>query len=194
LKVAIPDLPSAQKAIQQLETQITDLERNAAMDREEISLFWFMATGFSTRKGQPFVGLPVSVAAVHAALDVSRFVLAPVPLNCFEILKSIVESKRKAEECEVVELKDQIAHWSADEWQSVSRSDSLDEQLAVRFPVVFPMTWIATRMREADSQPNWAECKRKTRLRGEAKLSASAIARQLLSEKIAVSIASEIIG
>jgi GTPase-associated system helical domain len=194
LKLTIPDLPSAQKAIQQLQTQITELEQNAAMDREEISLFWFMATGFSTKKGKPFSALPVSVAAVHAALDVGRCVLAPAPLNCFEILTSIVESKRKPEECDAIALKDQFAHWSADEWEAISGADSLDEQLALNFPVVFPITWIANRMREAQSQPNWTECKKMTRLRGEAKLTASAIARQLLSEKLAVSIASETIG
>jgi len=194
LKVTVADFPSAQQAIQRLQNQIIELEQNAAMDREEISLFWFMATGFSTKKAQLYSSLPVSVAAVHAALDVDRCVIAPAPLNCFEILASIVDSKRNPEECGAIALKDQLAHWSADEWQAVSDSDSMDAQLALKFPVVFPLTWIGNRMREAQSQPNWTECKKMTHLRGEAKLSASAIARQLLSEKITVSIARETIG
>lgn len=193
-QLTIADLPAGQKAILQLENQIAALEQNAIMDREEISLFWFMATGFSSTKGKVFSGLPVSIAAVHAALDIGRSLLAPAPLNCFEILTAVVEAKRKPEDCQAVPLKEQLAHWTSEEWGAISGVDSLEAQLSSKFPVVFPMTWIANRMREVQSLPNWTECKKMTHLRGEAKLSASALARQVLCEKIAVSLSRETIG
>jgi hypothetical protein len=190
-QVAISDLPSAAKDIFHLNSQIAKLQQNAILDREEISLFWYMTTGFSSKKGKVFSAMPVSVAAVHAALDIARSLLPPAPLNCFEILSAVVEAKRRPEECGAISLKDQLVSWTSEEWEEISRADSPDILLSVNFPVIFPMTWIANRMREGQSPLNWTECKKITHLRGDAKWSPSAIARQLLWEKTVVSLAGQ---
>jgi hypothetical protein len=187
-ELTTPDVATAQKVISKLHSQIADLDRNAVIDREEISLFWFMVTGFSRTKRKPFSGLPVSVAAVHAALDLHRSVLMPAPLNCFEILGAVVEKKREAESLKPIPLKDHIANWSSEEWEAVAGIGSPEADLASKFPAVFPVIWIANRMREGQCLPNWTEFFKNTRLRGNVTLSATKLAHQLLSEKTAASL------
>ena len=187
-ELAVPDIPTAQKVISQLHSQIADLDRNAVMDREEMSLFWFIATGFSRTKKKAFSSLSLSVAAVHAALDLNRFVLIPAPLNCFEVLTAIVEGKREVESLKPIPLSEHVKEWSSEEWDSIAGADSPEADLASKFPVVFPVIWIANRMREGQSPPNWAEFKKITHLRGEVNLSATLLGHQLLKEKIVVAL------
>lgn len=192
-ELTVPDPPTAKKVFSQLQSQIADLERNAIMDREEISLFWFIATGFSLTKKKVFSSLSVSVAAVHAALDLYRSVLIPAPLNCFEILAAIVESKRETESLKPIPLSEHLKEWSPEEWDSIASADSLDADLASKFPAVFPVIWIAKRMREGKSLPNWTEFSKITRLRGNANLTATQLGRQLLNEKIVGALMGELL-
>jgi len=163
------------------------------MDREEINLFWFITTGFSRTKKKPFSGLPVSVAAVHAALDLYRSLLIPAPLNSFEVLTAIVEGKRKAKSLKPIPLSEHVTEWSSEEWDAIAGAGSSEADLASKFPVVFPVIWIANRMREGQSPPNWAEFNKITDLRGEADLSPSQLGRQLLNEKIVVALMGELL-
>ncbi|MFH2000920.1 MAG: GTPase-associated system all-helical protein GASH [Planctomycetota bacterium] len=192
-ELAVPDLPAAKKAILQLQSKIADLEQNADMDREEIRLFWFLSTGLSQTKKKRFSALPVSIAAVHAALDLNHFVLIPATLNCFELLAVIVESKREDESLKPMSLKEHLTYWSSEEWDAIAVADSVDADLASKFPAVFPVIWIANRMRESQALPNWTEFKRVTRLRGDANLSATQLGRQLLNEKITVALMGELL-
>lgn len=187
-ELAIPDLAAAKKVISQLQSQINDLERNAIMDREEISLFWFITTGFSRTKKKVFSSLSLSVAAVHAALDLHRSLLIPAPLNCFEILAAMVEGKRKTETLKPIPLSEHVKEWSSEEWDLIAPADSLDADLASDFPAVFPVIWIAKRMQEGTTSPNWTEFKKITRLQKNVNLTATQLGRQLLNEKIAVSL------
>jgi hypothetical protein len=183
-----PDIPNVQKVIIKLHNQIADLNRNAIIDREEISLFWFIVTGFSRTKRKPFSDLPVSVAAVHAALDLYRSVLIPAPLNCFEILGAVVGKKREGESLKPIPLKDHIVNWSAEEWDAVAAIDSPEADFGSKFPAVFPLIWIANRMREGQCLPNWTEFYNNTRLRESVNLNATTLAHQLLREKTTVSL------
>ncbi len=191
-ELAITDVPTAKTAILGMHTQISGLKQNAAMDREEINLFWFIASGFSRTKNKPFAGLPLSVAAVHAALEVQHFVLIPPASNCFEILAALVENKRDAEELKPLPLKDFLAVWGSDEFGAIAAANSPDADLASRFPAVFPVTWIANRMRETQSLPKEAEFNTLTSLRLGADLSATELSRQLLCEKVSVSLAGDL--
>jgi len=187
-ELEVPDPATAQEVISHLQNQIRDLEVNAIIDREEISLFWFITAGFSQNRKKAFSSLSASVAAVHAALDIHRAVLIPVPLNCFEILDAIVERKRDAETLKPIPLAEHPKNWSLEEWDSIAGADSLAANLASEFPAIFPVIWIAKRMREGKSLPNWAEFRRATRLQEKDKLSATNLGRQLLNEKNAVSL------
>jgi hypothetical protein len=163
------------------------------MDREEISLFWFIATGFSRTKKKPFAALPVSVAAVHSALEVHRFVLIPPPLSCFEILAELVERKRNADVLKPVPLSDHLALWTTDESGAIAVAASVDADLATEFPAIFPLTWIANRMREGQSIPKESELHKMTDLRLAADFSATQLSRQLLCEKVVVSLMGELL-
>jgi len=187
-ELAVPDLPAAKEVISQLQGQIDYLEQNAIMDREEISLFWFIATGFSQTKKKVFSSLSVSVAAVYAALDLHLSLLIPASLNCFEILAAIVEGKRVAESLKPIPLSEHAKEWSSEEWDSIASADSLDADLASEFPAIFPVIWIAKRMQEGRALPNWTEFKSLTRLQKNANLTATHLGRQLLNEKITVSL------
>jgi hypothetical protein len=191
-ELAASDIATAQKVISQLHSQIADLDWNAVIDREEISLFRFMAAGFSRTKKKAFSDLPVSVAAVHAALDLERFLLIPAPLNSLEVFTIIVESKRKAKSLKPIPLSEHVTKWSSEEWDAIAGAGSFEADLASKFPVVLPIIWIANRMREGQSPPNWTEFNNITHLRGEADLRASQLGRQLLNEKVVVALMGEL--
>ncbi len=187
-ELAAPDIATAQKLISRLQTQVAGLDRNAVIDREEISLFWLMATGFSKTKKKAFSGLSVSVAAVHAALELHRSALVPAPLNCFEILGSIVERKREAEDLRPIPLEDHVARWTTEELDAIAGDGSREADLSSKFPAVFPVTWVANRMREGQCSPNWTEFSKKTRLQENVDISPVQLAQQLLRERTTVSL------
>ncbi len=189
----ITDIPTAKQAVLQLQKQIIDLHRNAIVDGEEINLFWFIATGFSRTRREAFSELAASVAAVHAALEVHRFLLLPAPLCCFGVLAAILESNRKPKDLKPAPLETLLTNWSSQEWDAIAAADSLEARLAPIFPAVFPVTWISNRMREGQSLPKWTEFKRLTHLQGDADVSAVQLARQLLNEKIAISLAGDLL-
>lgn len=186
-QLAITDLATAERAIVALQQQVRDLTDNAIADREEINLFWFIATGYSRTRKEPFASLPSNVAAVHAALEMHRFLVFPAPLSCRDILASSVERKRKSEECKAAPLKKQVESWSFDEWNTIAGDESKDVSLCSKFPAIFPLIWVANRMRGGKALPNWTEFKKLTHLRGDQEISAAQLAFQLLLEKSAVS-------
>jgi hypothetical protein len=188
----LADLAATSKALSGLQSQITALDRNASMDREEISLFWFIAAGFSRTKKEAFSSIAeVGHAAVHAALELSKFVLIPASLNCLEILSVIVENKRKRDSLKPVSLKDHVELWTSTEWEAIAGTGSLDADFASKFPAILPVSWVANRMREGQSAPNWIEFQKMTGMTEDMNFSATQLARQLLWEKIVVSLAGE---
>ena len=185
-KLNVPDLPTAQGLISQLQNQIRMLEENAILDREEISLFWFIATGYSKTQNMAFSDLPASIATVHAALELYQALSIPSSSNSFEVLTEIVQRKRTAKSLKTIPLREHIAKWSRDEWDAIVAPASLEPDLASKYPVVFPIIWIANRMRESQATPDWTEFSRITHLEGDAELSASQLGCQLLKEKTVV--------
>ncbi len=190
--LAVPDQSSTKVAIAHLQTQIAQTNWNAALDREEIGLFWFIATGFSRTKKKAFADLPPSVAAVYAAIDLHHFLLFPAPLSSFEILTAIVENKRELEFLKPIPLGEHLRAWTADEWNKIADPDSSDASLSSQFPGAFPLTWAANRMRQGQCLPNWSEFSKLTRLSKDMSLKAAQLSRQLLYERIALSLAANL--
>lgn len=194
-KVNAPtDLQTAIAAIEDLRKQVNELNQNAEMDREEISLFWFIASGYSRTKKSAFASLPASVSAVHAALEVSQFVLMPPPAACYEILTALVESKRSCEDLQPIPIASHLTLWTEEENDALASPDVPNLGLAEEFPAIFPLTWLAYRTRQLAAPPGDAEVRRNTGLNTQILLTSSQLARQLLSEKVSLRLAGELSG
>ena len=187
------DLASAITAISRLRKQIETLNQNAAMDREETSLFWYIATAYSRSKKSSFAGMSISVAAVHAAIEVSQFLLMPPPANCYEIAKVLVEAKRSDEDIKPIPLNAHLARWTIEEADAILSANSRALSLATEFPSVFPLTWVASRIRQMASPPAGPEIRKLTGLRSEVEVSAGQLVHQLLSEAVATNLAGELV-
>jgi hypothetical protein len=194
VELAVSDLAKAETAVSRLQEQVARLERNADIDREEINLFWFIATGISRLEGKAYSSEPIAVAAVHAALDFSHVVLTPATPSSLELLRTVLEMKRKHEDLVASTLADYVSIWTSNEWDALAGQESAESNFCSKFPAVFPLSWIGQRSREARSGPNWTEFERLTHLKGELSLKPFELSHQVFREKTTSMIVEQTIG
>lgn len=174
-----------------LQTQLTVVNRNSAIDREELNLLWFVASGFSKTAGKPFSSESLSVAALRAAIELYEYLLLPATSSCFEVLTSMIESKRDSSTLKPAALKEFVKSWGSSEGSLLAPANSQGSELGSRYPGVFPMTWIGNRLRETGNAPNWSDFKKSTGLKADTALAASQLGKQVLHERVTLSFAGD---
>ena len=191
LKSVAAETVVAMQHVTALQAQLTAVNRNSAIDREELNLLWFVVSGFSKTTGKPFSSEPLGSVAVRAAIELHEHLLLPAASSCFEVLTSMIESKRDLEALKPVALKEHVKSWKADEGALLAPANSPSSDLGARFPGVFPMTWIGNRLRETGNAPNWPDFKKVTGLKADTPLSAARLGKQILHENVTLSFAGD---
>ena len=145
---AIPELCAAiQKA---MKTSFAQLEKQAAADREELDILWWMFTGYSFAAGKPLTELDPAAAALCCAGELASLVVVPPSRNTCEMVQRAIATGRKPAALAAKSL-DQIAKsWDAPIVSLFIPEDDNIAKIIQSYPSLFPLSSLCRRLRDSE--------------------------------------------
>jgi hypothetical protein len=177
------DLAAMWEVFQQTISEvISQAEREAAKDREELELLWCLFNGFSETLGAPFSELPTEVAAIASGRELAGIAILPPSSAVVAMVVDATTRQRKAAQLADSTLEQILPKWKGDASRClVPTADALD--FVKSHPALFPLSWIALRLREIGGTPKWTdEFGTHTSIDGKLPLSKAQLARQAFFE------------
>ena len=183
LRVATIDqlVKTLQDKPENVATSIQELTRQAAIDREELNILWWMFAACSSTTGVAFLEMAPGAAALACGAELGGLCLLP-PARSHEAMvrRAFVAGRSKplAERT----LDKIVAEWDV----SLLRLLATDEAAitAQTYPMLFPLSWLSDRLLSSHSATGWApEFEKKTGLSASASYSHIAIAEQAMIER-----------
>ena len=157
-----------------------ELVRQAKIDREEINILWWMFSGISLTTGEAIADMPPGCAALTCGAELGDICLTPATQSVEAMVRKSLTSGRKGTLAERP-LAKIATEWTNPLLKRFLADDSADVVQA--HPVLFPLSWLATRLVSSDGAPGWeAEFDKKTLLQSFIGYDHSAIAVQVLRE------------
>lgn len=156
-KLEVPgDIPTFwQNLLPQLKACIENLEQNAAMDREELDVLWWLHNGFSETVDQPLVALAPGVAALCCGAEVANQVITPPLETVRQMVLHASEKGREKSELSELPLEQMVGQWEDRIWNLLAPTDSDLRQVAQDFPALFPLSWLCLRLRDSQGTSGW---------------------------------------
>ena len=150
------DIPTFwQNLLPQLKACIKNLEQNAAMDREELDVLWWLYNGFSETVDQPLIALAPGAAALCCAAEVVNRVISPPLETVRQMVLHASEKGRKKSELSALPLEQIVGQWEDRIWNLLAPTDADLGQLAQDFPALFPLSWLCLRLRDSQGTSGW---------------------------------------
>ena len=140
-----------------------ELGKQAAMDREEINILWWMFAGTSTT-GEQFAKMPVGAAALCCGAELGSLCLLPPTSSHEAMLRRAYETGRQKDELTKKTLESIAADWTSP-MQTALVPEEADRDLAMNHPALFPLSWLCGRLLASKGSKGWAaEFKRATEI------------------------------
>lgn len=173
---AIKSLSAALKAA------LKEANLQAAIDREELDILWWLMGGASTVTGTSFAAMSPSSACIAAGAEMADLCLLPPADNAdafgLRMLGPTVSGGRVPFDVLAADIDRLVADRVCD--------DTASRAGAIQYPALFPLTWLCNCKIDAASAAGMpADFERKTSLSWEVSLSAGQLASQILRERIA---------
>lgn len=167
-----------------LKTTAKELTRQAAIDREELDILWWIFSGSSATTGAAFSEMPIGAAALACGAELGGMCLLPPSANLDAMVRKTLSSGRTKSPPDRT-LEKIAGEWDIPLQQLLVSGDSA--ATAQNYPVLFPLTWLSDRLLSSQGAPGWAaEFEKKTGLSALASYSHTTIAEQALRERIAL--------
>lgn len=140
-----------------------EVRKQAAMDREEINILWWMFAGASTL-GQQFAEMPVGAAALCCGAELGSLCLLPPAPSHEAMVRRAYAAGRQRDDLTKRTIESVAAHWTAP-MQIALVPDEEDRKFAMDYPALFPLSWLCSRLLASDGSKGWpAEFKRSTKI------------------------------
>ena len=129
--------------------------KQAAKDREELDILWWMFAGTSTT-GQQFAEMPVGAAALCCGAELGSLCLLPPTSSHEAMLRRAYEKGRQKEELSKKTLESITADWTAP-MQAALVPEGGDRDIAMNHPALFPLSWLCSRLLASKGSKGWAD-------------------------------------
>lgn len=150
------DLPAAWKSLlPALKKSYKQLTQQAAIDREELNVLWWLFGGASSTVGQRFSGMDLGAAALCTGAELANLSLLPPSPNTAAILQRALEADRAPAALKEMKVEGLAGAWT-DAHLACLIPDEDAEQLAKTNPTLFPLCWLAARLRESQHARGWS--------------------------------------
>lgn len=149
------DLPTVWKSLlPALKKSYKQLTHQAAIDREELNVLWWLFGGASGTVGQRLAEMDLGAAALCAGAELADLSLVPPSPNTAAILRRALEADRPPGSLKEIKV-DAIAGGWTDAHLACLIPDEEAVQLAKANPTLFPLCWLAVRLRESQHAKGW---------------------------------------
>ena len=179
------DVPAMWKTLgQYLKTTFEQLENQAAHDREELNVMWWLYGNYSKVAQKQISSLRPYEAAFCAAKEIADLTQAPSYESVRQMVIKATEANRKTESLKASRLDLIVKQWNESEMRSlIPESDGQD--FVRSCPAVVPLTWLVARIIDSGVKNNWAdEFEKKTGISQSSEFTPGAIARQVFNERM----------
>jgi hypothetical protein len=168
---------SAKKAFDVLLGAITS---NAAADREELDVLWWVFGGRSARTGERFQSMTDGERVFNAAIELSDRMLMPPISTAQQLLSSLVSDQSQ------VSLTNLVGQVTKETLIALVEKKKGVETVLESQPCILPLSWLATRLLASDFSPGWQhEFEKKTKLKADTPAVPGDWARQVFAESVA---------
>lgn len=138
-----------------LKTCIKSLEQNAAMDREELEVLWWLYNGFSETIERPLIELAPGTAALCCGVEMANRVMAP-PLDSVRQMAFQTAGKgRVGSELSARPLAQIVEDWEERIWDLLAPTESRVKGTIRNFPAPFPLSWLCMRLIDSQGASGW---------------------------------------
>lgn len=179
------DVPAFwQSLLPKLVNAFNSLNDEAAKDREELELLWWMFNGFSSKLQQPLAALPVDVAAVACGVEMAMRVLLPASSATAAMVEDATARDRKPTQLSEKAIEDCVVKWKQQGYDCLKPDDEEQRNFATAHPALFSLTWVAMRLEDSGGTVKWdGELGLKTGLDPKHVVSKAKLARQSFRER-----------
>jgi hypothetical protein len=181
------DLATFWKTAQpRLKNAIRALEKNAAIDREELDTLWWAYNGYSERLTCLFSEARIGISVVCCGAELADLVQLPPLPRMRHIVKRVLVGNRSKDDLAPLSLKDATKAWEVASVSALNSSDQKIVSLIRQNPSLFPLSWSCLRFAESSGKTAWvSELKKLCGWDPDQKLSPTAFAFQAFNERIA---------
>jgi GTPase-associated system helical domain len=190
------DLPAFWKELQsQLVNTLDQLNSNAQTDREELEVLWWFYKRESKLAGKRISELPINVAALIGAVEVSDCVILPPHQGTMAMLWDAVSDSRPKTDLAKRALKNSIADWDATSVDLFLQDSEEYKDYITNSAAAFPLSWICLRLKESDYATTWdQEFEKKSGISSNYSLNAKLLLSQVFHERIALRMLLQVAG
>lgn len=143
-------LPAFKSCVQHFEAQ-------AAADREELDVLWWMYTGFSETAGESLVKLDHGAVALCCGGEIANLVITPPAQSSREMVKRSIRDTIPQASSTQVTLKKLMAASGTKPLGLLSSDAPAAKKAIQRFPSLFPISWVCNRLRESEGVGDWGK-------------------------------------
>lgn len=159
------------------------LTEEAAKDREELELLWWMFNGFSNKLQLPVSSLPIDTAAIACGVEMASRVLLPVSGATAAMVEDAAVRGRKPSQLTEKSIDNCIGKWKKQTYDCLKPEEDAQRQFASSHPALFPLTWTAMRLDDSQGAAQVdGEIAKKTGLDPQHLVSKAHLARQAFRE------------
>lgn len=160
------------------------LNNEAAKDREELELLWWMFNGYSSKLQQPLATLQVDIAAVACGVEMAMRVLLPASSATAAMVEDAIARDRKSAQLSEKPIEECVAKWKQQAFDCLKPDDEEQRKFASAHPALFPLTWAAMRLEDSGGTVKWdGELSLKTGLDPKLVVTKAKLARQAFHER-----------
>jgi hypothetical protein len=168
-----------------LKTAFDALERASAIDRDELEVLWWLYNGESSTFRKKFSDMGAYEVALAAPIELADRSLCPAPSSLTSIAQGLVARVPGKQAAGGKSLTSIVELW-ADFIRAMLPGVDTVKDLAIRWPKILPVTWIANKVAESGVSQGWEqEFASRSGLIANMKITPQALADHVFAERTA---------
>jgi hypothetical protein len=179
---AAEPLPSIKALTKAAKKMANEFSQQAALDREELNILWWLFSQASTTFGDSIESLPPSKAAFAVGAEIANMCLLPPAENTIAFVRRGSTLAQKAETKKSLEKT--FEETDSATWSLLNTNE--DGALGKNYPVLCPLSWLCSKLVTTNLTTGWSqEFQTATGLDASTTIDVFTLAEQVLLERVA---------
>lgn len=132
-----------------LKSCLDELQDDAAADREELEILWWLYAGYSRTAKKPIRDLKPGEAALRCGTELANLVMIPATDSARQMVRRAVEEGRGEAGQSEIPVEGIIQQWTAKMLELLAPNEGSEAWLPDQYPALLPLSWLCRRLRES---------------------------------------------